>query len=272
MKLLALIPAFNAEHTIGKVIVQCRESLAQVYVCDDGSSDYTGEIARKCGAVVLRHKENQGKGEALRTLFRHAMKFRFDAAVTLDADGQHNPVDITRLVQPIVAGEADLVVAHRTNMKVFRRVGNFFLSPGEDRECGFRAYSHEALSAIVFDSKGFGADAEILADAKKKGLRITTVPVKVSYDKGSHTKNVLDHFSELATAILFRRSLRFFGIIGLASLAVGFYLLVWVVQWYETFHRLAVGNLMAGVMLTLLGALTLFNGLILHVLAHKGNR
>ena len=82
-------------------------------VCDDGSSDLTGEIAERLGAVVVRHEKNLGYGAALQSLFKRASELNADVLVTLDADGQHDPAEIPRLVKPIEDGVAEVVLGSR---------------------------------------------------------------------------------------------------------------------------------------------------------------
>ena len=107
------IPAYNEERTIGKIIVNVRRYVDKVIVVDDGSTDDTALIAEGLGVTVLRHDRNRGKGEALRTMFKLAKDLHAKALVTLDADAQHDPRDIPRVIQPIINGTADLVVASR---------------------------------------------------------------------------------------------------------------------------------------------------------------
>ena len=111
--ILACIPAYNVEKTIAKVVVQTKKYVDKVIVCDDGSSDMTGEIATKLGAEVIRHERNRGYGAALASLFRRARELDPEVMVTLDADCQHNPEDIRRVVTPVLKGAADIVVGSR---------------------------------------------------------------------------------------------------------------------------------------------------------------
>ncbi|MEM2687352.1 MAG: glycosyltransferase family 2 protein, partial [Thermoproteota archaeon] len=107
--IVACIPAFNEERTIASVVIRAMRHVDKVIVCDDGSTDLTGEIAEKLGAEVMRHERNQGYGAALSTLFEKAREINADILVMIDADGQHNPDDIPKLLTPIINGEADIV-------------------------------------------------------------------------------------------------------------------------------------------------------------------
>src|SRR3989442_3495083 len=108
-----LIPALNEESTIAKIILQARRFADTVIVCDDGSKDLTGEIAKVLGAEVIRHNHNLGYGAALNSLFRRAIQLGIRIAVTIDGDGQHNPDWIPRLVEPILSGDVDIVMGSR---------------------------------------------------------------------------------------------------------------------------------------------------------------
>ncbi len=107
------IPAFNEEKTIAKVVLSAQKNADIVVVCDDGSSDMTGEIAKGLGAVVLRHEKNLGYGAALQSLFKKARELDADVLVTFDGDGQHDSAEIPRIVKPIEDGVAEVVLGSR---------------------------------------------------------------------------------------------------------------------------------------------------------------
>ena len=94
---VAGIPAFNEEKTIASVVLGAQKFAHVVVVCDDGSTDLTGEIAERLGAVVVRHERNAGYGAAVQSLFGRARALKADVFVTLDGDGQHDPAEIPRL-------------------------------------------------------------------------------------------------------------------------------------------------------------------------------
>jgi glycosyltransferase involved in cell wall biosynthesis len=118
-KLLVIIPAYNEEKMIGGVVRGVVKELKKwardfrIFVVDDGSGDRTGELARKAGAIVVTHKMNRGLGAALGTGLMLARDRGVDVMVTFDGDGQHNPQDIKRVVEPVAKSEADFVVGSR---------------------------------------------------------------------------------------------------------------------------------------------------------------
>ena len=161
MRVFALIPALNAEKTIGDVVRDCRAQLETVVVIDDGSNDATGEIARANGAIVLRHDVNRGKGASLKTGFAYAVENGFDGVITLDADGQHLPSEIPKILKAHEESGADLVIGGRSHlfdhMLPRRRLANRFsawsiaIAAGTrvtDSQSGFRFYSTKMLRAI----------------------------------------------------------------------------------------------------------------------------
>jgi len=110
---VVVIPAYNEDRFIGSVVLKTRRYFPTVVVIDDGSTDDTASVAEAAGAVVIRHDCNQGKSAAIETAFKHARSLSPKAVVMLDGDGQHHPEDITYVLQPILEGQADIVVGSR---------------------------------------------------------------------------------------------------------------------------------------------------------------
>ena len=242
MSILACIPAFNEGKIIDKVIKNCLKFADSVVVCDDGSTDNTYEIADSAGAEVIRHEKNIGKGESLRSLFKFARHSNHDIIVTIDGDGQFLPEEIPKLVKDIQKGQSDLVIGYRfddtTEMPDYRRFGNKLLDKMtnmveeisvRDTQSGFRAYSKKVVDTIDFKMKGFGADAEILIDATKKGFRLSEEKITVIYDTGAKTstKNPISHTGEVISSLLeitaIRSPLKFIGIPGIVLIIAGLY-------------------------------------------------
>lgn len=204
--IIVCIPAFNECESIGRVVRRSRIFSNQVLVCDDGSNDDTFAEATRSGARVVQHAANLGKGAALRTLLREALRLDPDVVVTLDGDGQHDPSDIPTIVKPILEGTADVVVGSRFNggnhMPLYRRLGNSILSTMtnwsartgvEDTQSGFRAYSPRVLESIPMRENGMGVDSYILVQAARGGFRIGEQHVSVSYDGNTSTFNPVSH-------------------------------------------------------------------------------
>jgi glycosyltransferase involved in cell wall biosynthesis len=196
MKRGILLPAYNEERNIAKVIRECKKFVpsAKIVVVDDGSSDRTAMIARKEGAKVLRHSRNLGKGEALKTGIKYFRKNDFDAIVILDADGQYSAKDAKKFFS--VLKDYDFVIGQRDFSKVpFRhRVGNLvwktafnllFGTNLKDTNCGYIGLSKKAMQTLKNIHGGYIIENSMLAEAVEKGLRIKQIPVNVKYKKVS---------------------------------------------------------------------------------------
>src|SRR5439155_16918370 len=110
---LAAIPAFNEQKTIGSIVLTARRYASKVIVVDDGSNDETAWIAEQAGATVVHHPTNRGYGAALRSCFDYARNNDFAVLVILDGDGQHRPEMIPKVAAPISEGKADISIGSR---------------------------------------------------------------------------------------------------------------------------------------------------------------
>jgi glycosyltransferase involved in cell wall biosynthesis len=199
VRLAAIVPAYDAAASVGGVVEGLlasrafTEGGAQVIVVDDGSSDATSSVATRAGAIVVRHPRNLGKGRALRTGFEHALGLGATLAVTVDADGQHPPVEAEKLAlhgaapEALVLGVRDLVRdgAPRPN-QISNRISNFFLSrfTGQalsDTQCGLRRYPIAATLALGAVDDGYAFEAECVLRAARAGWPVVEVPVRVYY-------------------------------------------------------------------------------------------
>lgn len=189
-----ILPALNEAEHIAGVIQAIRGQGVDVLVVDDGSQDNTASIARNEGAVVISHERNRGKGVALHTGFQEARKRGYQAVLTLDADGQHDPAEIRDFIGihektgiPVLIGNR---MAHPDGMPPIRRMTNRFMSwllcrqmrqfvP--DTQNGFRLYACKILPLVLPESPGFAAESEILLNIDHWGFRMGSVPVKVIY-------------------------------------------------------------------------------------------
>jgi glycosyltransferase involved in cell wall biosynthesis len=166
-RIVVVIPAYNEERFIASVVLKARRYAHQVIVVDDGSRDETARLALEAGAKVVNHTHNQGKGTALHSGFTAAQAENPEVIVMLDADGQHCPEELGRVISPILAGEADIVVGSRyiqqtSNIPLHRVWGHhiFNLLTGaasgthsSDSQSGFRAFSPSALGVFAFCSQ-----------------------------------------------------------------------------------------------------------------------
>ena len=203
---LAVIPARDAESTIGGVVGDLRRHLPglSILVIDDGSTDRTSDRAREAGADVIRHDVNRGKGAALQTGFDEACGRGVDQVLTLDADGQHDPACAPILLEALE--RADIVIGSRDRdrrgMPWIRRATNSFMTwlvsklAGtviEDTQSGFRAMRARVLSQVRPKSSRFDYESEFLIEAGRKGFTIAAVPVPTLYNApGSHIDPVRD--------------------------------------------------------------------------------
>jgi len=202
MRAVALVPALDAADTIAEVVARTREVLPDVVVVDDGSSDATAQVAARAGATVLRLPENRGKGRALRLGFEHALREGFDAVVTLDADGQHDPRQIEALLRRWHETEAGLVIGERTygeqDMIPLRRFGNrfsrravsFFAGAAvPDPQSGFRLYDRRLLEGLRFRGDRYEMESEVIVRAARARFRIESVPITLLRAEGTQTSH-----------------------------------------------------------------------------------
>jgi glycosyltransferase involved in cell wall biosynthesis len=196
---IALVPAYNEEKTIGEVISRLKKIDLKVIVIDDCSKDKTFEVAKKSGAIVLKHEKNKGKGEAIKTGINFILEKypEVENVVIVDADMQYLPEEAINLLKALKEEKADFVMGKRDWSKVplRHRLGNlvwrtsFNLLFGknlEDTNCGFVAFSREAIERIKdYIHGGYILEDEMLIAAVKNNFKIAQVPVEVFYRKKS---------------------------------------------------------------------------------------
>lgn len=225
MKLAIIIPAYNEEGSIQKVLANIPKKLKGVkkilpIVIDDGSIDNTYELAQKKSFFVAQHVINLGLGAALCTGFAAAKKIKCDIAVTLDGDGQHNPKDIQNLINPIIKGKADIVIGTRmTNTKgmpAIKIFGNWMMNVmtfiicrqwSSDTQSGMRALSKGALKKLDLHSVGYEISSEIIGEAHRNRLKTVEVPIETIYTdysnaKGQSVVNAVNIFTRLITIMI----------------------------------------------------------------------
>lgn len=195
---LTIIPAYNEALHVAQVVRGSRAHLP-VLVVDDGSMDDTAARAEAAGATVLRQHPNRGKGAALRAGFRWALDEGYDAVLTLDADGQHDPGEIPKFLRAQIVRPADLTIGARDfgEMPLVRRIANtlgraaFSWAIGQpirDNQSGYRLISRRLLEAVL-DSRehGFEFEVEMIVTCVQRGLTLNWVPIRTIYaGEGTH--------------------------------------------------------------------------------------
>jgi glycosyltransferase involved in cell wall biosynthesis len=212
-----VIPVFNHGRQVRKVVEKALRIGPPVIVVDDGSTDNTPQIlAAIPGITVIHHPENRGKGAALLTGLTEVSRIA-DWAITIDADGQHDPEDIPSLIEAISEGQRPLVIGKRSGMEQVnvpwtslwgRRFSNFWVwaSCGRwfsDSQSGFRIYPLPEIMHLKSRTRRYQFEVEILVLAVWGGLSIIEVPISVFYGPGpervSHFKPWLDFWRNTRT-------------------------------------------------------------------------
>jgi glycosyltransferase involved in cell wall biosynthesis len=291
------IPAFNEEKTIARIVLGAQKHAHVVVVCDDGSSDLTGEIAERLGAVVVRHERNLGYGAALQSLFVHARKLNADVLVTLDSDGQHDPSEIPRLVKPIEKGVAEVVLGSRfmdkngtAEMPAYRQLGVKVitrLSIGNDKngvrdgQSGFRAYSKLAIEQLGnISENGMSVSIELLRAVNRSGLKVCEVPISCKYGKKAgvetSTKNPVSHglslIMSLVKLVVEDRPLPLLGIPGICSAAAGIFFGVWLMQLYAASHEITTNVALASISFLLIGFFLISTAITLYAITRLAGK
>lgn len=215
-----LIPAYNAALTVSGVVTECLTHNLAIVVVDDGSDDATAASLAGLPITLLRHQQNQGKGAALRTGFAWAVQQGYDAVVTLDADGQHDPTAIPHLIAAAEAGKYGCMLASRHSqfdqMAGLRRVWNRFgvwcmqKATGfaiADSQSGFRYYAAALLQVVQLEKTGYDLEMELLMKAWKAGYSIGSLPVPARVADGrttSHFRPVRDTWNICMTFLKYR--------------------------------------------------------------------
>lgn len=278
--IVVLIPAYNEERFIGSLVLKLQAQPVTVVVVDDGSTDETADIAERAGAIVVRKPQNQGKAEALNTGFEIVKQLNPEAVITIDADFQHRPEDLIRVVQPILENAADIVVGSRylTSQSFVPRhrvLGHRFFNyltalasgtPVSDSQSGYRAFSPKACR-YLFHSTGFTVESEMQFIAREHNLRIMEVPITIQYTdkpKRSVWKQGWMVLGGIFKLIGQYRPMLFFGAPGISLLLAGMALGIWVVERFKRVGELPVGFAILCVLISVLGLIMLSTGFTLH--------
>lgn len=195
LRACVVIPAYNAAKTLAPLVRQIKQMGLDAVVINDGSTDETARAASEAGTLVISHLENRGKGAALRTGFAFALQADYEAVVTLDGDGQHDPQEIPRLLEAAGASTTAVVVGSRLvdqrSMPLLRRGTNRLMSGIvslitrqriPDSQCGFRVIRREALTGLPLSCRHFDLETELLLAASRSGWTVTSVPIRTIYD------------------------------------------------------------------------------------------
>ncbi len=196
MRALVIIPAYNEEKSVSGVIHKIRQNTGiDVLVVNDGSADNTSLVAREAGAIVVDLPFNLGIGGAVQTGYLYASKNDYDVAVQVDADGQHDPGDLGRIIAPVAKGEADMVLgsryveksayraplARRMGMMVFSSVVSMINGqPIKDTTSGYRAVNKKVIAYFADNYPADYPEVEALILLKKAGFRIKEIPVTMA--------------------------------------------------------------------------------------------
>ncbi len=280
LKVIAAIPCFNEDRFIGSVVAKARKFADEVIVIDDGSIDDSAEVAETAGAIVYSHGKNRGYGAAIRSCLEQGQNHGADILVTIDGDGQHDPDTIVELIKPITSGEADVAIgsrflAKKSRAPFYRRIGQRTLNVAtnvgsghslSDSQSGCRAYSAEALKKLSLSESGMAISSQIQFAIKEAGLRVSEVPIDVSYDDKSKRSPVghgINVFTRIAVLFVLRRPLLAFGLPGAVFFIGGFVLGLRVIDIYSDTKNVAVGTALIAILLAAGGFLTLFGALML---------
>lgn len=223
MTVCALIPAFNEAATIASVVTSVTPHVAHVLVVDDGSTDETADRAQAAGAEVVRHATNQGKGHAVRTGLARVLNspaaapLTFTHVLLMDGDGQHRPDDVPKLIDTGRTTQADLVVGERifdkaqmprsryySNTIGSRALSSFIGSSIKDSQSGFRLIRCEALRGVRLTATGYEIETEMLIKLARRGVRMASVPVTLSYGAKSKLRPIRDTTRTCFLAVYYR--------------------------------------------------------------------
>ena len=278
------IPAFNEEKNIASIIVKLKKFSSNIIICNDGSTDSTGLIAKELGAIVINHQKNQGYGAAIKSIFLKSKEIGSEILVTLDADGQHDVNEIDKLLKPIIDDKCDIVIGSRflsetENVPSYRKLGinvitkltNASIKKNlTDSQSGFRAYNKKVIEQVQLSDSGMGVSTEILIKASSKEFRIAEVPITISYGGDTSTHNPVTH----GTSVIFstikytsiEHPLKFYGIPSVILLIIGAVLTYFAIEYYVELGRLNTNLTVVSAGVVLVGIVLLITAILLYSL------
>jgi len=223
MRVIVIVPAYNCERTIQKVIADLNNHFVdKILIIDDGSSDRTVELARQMKTAGISHVRNYGLGCALRTGFKEALRQKFDLILTFDGDGQHLASDIKKVKKAFERNpSADLVIGsrlkdrkHWSKFPRHRLWGNLILTwltnraIGQraitDSQSGYRAIRREALRKMTLRSRRMSISSEIIIEAAYRKLKIAEVSVIPTYGEEISNYRLLYDTASIVRLVLSR--------------------------------------------------------------------
>ena len=208
-KIAIIIPAYNEGRVIGGVLDKLIKDLktsdlagADIIVINDGSKDDTSnQVKKRSNVMLISHLMNSGAGAAIRTGLSYSRDNGYDYAVAMDADGQHDSKDATRVVKELMKGQQDIVIGSRLvdpeGMPWYRILGNKGLSfftfllfglKVQDSQSGLRGFNKNALSKITFQSNNYTYNSELMWRIKQSKLKVKEIPIKAIYSDYSLSK------------------------------------------------------------------------------------
>lgn len=254
------IPAYNEAGSIASIVEGAASYADLVVVVDDGSRDDTAERAREAGATVVEHEYNQGYGAAIKSLFREAARYDAEHLVVLDADDQHSPTDVPKLVTEQRETGAEIVIGSRfvegaaTDAPLYRRAGLFVVNlltnlsvgafrPSDritDTQSGFRAYDERAIRSLAADDDigdRMHASTDILYHAHQRGYSIEETGITVRYDvENASSESPLSHgyslVDNIVSTVQNSHPLLSLGLPGIASILMAVSIAYWLVTNY----------------------------------------
>ncbi|HCW32584.1 MAG: glycosyltransferase involved in cell wall biogenesis [Candidatus Peregrinibacteria bacterium GW2011_GWE2_39_6] len=216
MKTILVLPAYNEENYIGKLINEAKAYVDEIIVVDDHSSDKTAEKAAQAGAIVLKHLINLKKAAALKTGTEAALERKAEIIIFMDSDGQHLPKDLPRFIQPLIEEGYDIVIGARKGgqtMPLFRRWGNQLLEWAarflfkikiKDIQSGYRSFRADCYKYLHWQSNGYHADAEMTIRTGKFHLKFKQIFIETIYHDDFKGMTVVDGLYLLAQIFLWR--------------------------------------------------------------------
>lgn len=219
LNIFIVIPAFNEEKNIGKVLKEITKTKYPVIVVDDGSVDKTVNVLSKVKSqllhvLVLRHKVNLGKGAAMKTGAEAAFSQGANAVIFMDGDGQHNASDLPKFIKALK--KYDVVLGSRTlshGVPLVRFLGNKFASMliaslfgihVSDLTCGYRAITRDGYGKIAWESSGYAVETEMVIKTGKYGLKYCEVSIETVYLDNVKGVTILDAFNILLDVFRWR--------------------------------------------------------------------